>query len=215
MRNSLSVSGNVVIHIGIIFLLCVAGCASTVHKEIFSKDVSYKQKTFSTVKGTVYTAVINSILELSFVIDKENEPDAFVLAKRYFHRGKKNIVIALQAKIVSLPDNKCIVYLNAFETTEKVFIADRTRFFMFIIPLPGGGGKEASQVKIGEQCIDTKDFYDRVFSTIETHLSRLEQQKNANAEPAKTGPTAIPAQNTITPEPAAVPDAGQRPADGT
>lgn len=176
MKRSISFPGNIGIKTCLVLLISICGCASPVHREIFSKDVSFKQKTFSTAKETAYSAVINSILELGFVIDKENASDAFVLAKRYFQRGKKNIIIALQTKIVSLPDKKSIVYLNAFETTERVFIADRTRFFMFIIPLPGGGGKEASQVKVGEACIDDKDFYSRVFSAVETNITRLDQQ---------------------------------------
>ena len=66
-----------------------------------------------------------------------------ILAVRSIKKGKRTWILALQAHFFKLDDNKTRLYLNAIETTERTYVADRTRFFLFVVPLPGGGGKEA------------------------------------------------------------------------
>ena len=151
----------------------IVGCATPAYKEVFREESTYNQKEFSVSKDILYKAIIKAICSRNFIIEKEEEGKGFILAKRYFQRGKRNIILALQVKIIPDQENKSTVYLSALETTEKLYIADRTRFFLFIIPLPGGGGKEASQIKEGEKIIKDKQFYQDFFSVIEDEISIL------------------------------------------
>ena len=45
------------------------------------------------------------------------------------------------AKITLNGENSSTLYLDAIQTTERLFVSDHARFFLFLIPLPGGGGK--------------------------------------------------------------------------
>ncbi len=82
-------------------------------------------------------------------------------------------------------ENASTVYLNGVQTTEVSYVADKTRFLLFVIPLPGGGGKEASSIKEGEKTITDPQFYQMFFKTIEA-----------------AAPTVIPAAQTADPAPA-------------
>lgn len=60
-------------------------------------------------------------------------------------------------------------------TTERSYVADRTRFFLFIVPLPGGGGNEASTVKEGEKVINDKNFCKKFFDEIEKTIKKSQK----------------------------------------
>ena len=92
------------------------------------------------------------------MIEKEDQASDFILAKRSFQKGKRTTALLLQAKITSEAENKSTVFLSAIEIKEASYVADRTRFFLWIVPLPGGGGKEASSVKEGEEVIKDRKF---------------------------------------------------------
>jgi hypothetical protein len=166
----------------IIFLvgfLFIAGCGTgKVYREIMKDKPSYNSREFSVSPDILYQAVMRIIYSKNFIVEKENQKDGFILAKRYFQKGKRNVILALQAKILPYADNKSLLYLNAFQTTERLYVADRTRFFMFIIPLPGGGGKEATKVKEGEKIIEDKKFYGELFSAIENEIHILVEKGN-------------------------------------
>lgn len=152
----------------------IAGCATVpVHKEIFREGPTYNQKEFSVSKDILYQAVIKVVCSKNFIIKEENKEKGFILAKRPFQKGKRTIVLALQAKITADEENRSALYLNALQTTERFFVADRTRFFLWLIPLPGGGGKEASKVKEREKTIEDKEFYQNFFSAVEEGIKTL------------------------------------------
>jgi hypothetical protein len=90
--------------------------------------------------------------------------------------------------------NKSRLYLSAVETTERSYVSDRTRFFLFIIPLPGGGGKEASQIKEGEKVVQDKVFYRKFFDFICEQVQEIESCKLPQQEiTAVTAPVSQPA----------------------
>ena len=163
-----------------IFLLCFvflfASCATfNPSKEVFKEKASYNSKKFSVSGELLYQALIKTIYSHNFIIEKENKEEGFILAKRCFQKGKRHIVLLLQAKII--PDeNKSTLYLNALQTTERLFVADRTRFFLWIIPLPGGGGKEASRIKEEERVIENRGFYQKFFKEIEKEVANLRKK---------------------------------------
>ena len=147
------------------------GCASShVYREVMDEDSSYNSKELSFSKDVVYKAVEKTILGKNFIIEKEDKENGFLVGKRAFQKGKRTIVLLLQAKITSEEENKSTVFLSAIETKEASYLADRTRFFLWLIPLPGGGGKEASRVKEGEDVIKDKKFYQNLFMTIEKQI---------------------------------------------
>lgn len=163
------------IHIFLLIIFLLTGCATPVYKEVFKEGPAYNAKEFSFLKDILYKATLRCMYAKNFIIEKEDEEKGFILAKRSFQRWKRTIVLLLQAKVVSDGENKSTLYLNALQTTERFYVADRTRFFLWIIPLPGGGGKEASSTKEGEKIIEDKEFYQNFFSEIE---KQVEQEKN-------------------------------------
>ncbi len=158
------------IFLAVIFFL-IAGCAtSPIYKEIFKEDSGYNSKEFSVSKDILYDAAIRTICSKNFIIEKEDKENGFILAKRSLQRGKRTTILVLQAKITANQENKAALYLNALQTTERFFVADRTRFFLFIIPLPGGGGREATTIKEGEKIIEDKEFYQNFLLAIEKEI---------------------------------------------
>ena len=160
----------------------IPGCATPVYKEILKEKPSYNSKEFSVSKDILYQATIKTIFAKNFIVENEDQEKGFILAKRSFQRGKRTIALLLQAKIILDAESKCTIYLNALQTTERSYIADRTRFFMFIIPLPGGGGKEATQIKEGEKVIEDKEFYQSLFSSIEEEINKNITKKEPENE---------------------------------
>ena len=73
-------------------------------------------------------------------------------------------------------------YLNAIQTTEKIYIKSHTRFFLGLIPLLGGGGEEAERLKEGIRTIEDKKFYQGFFEEIEGEIKRLKRIGKAGGE---------------------------------
>ncbi|MFZ2356594.1 MAG: hypothetical protein WAW67_02065 [Candidatus Omnitrophota bacterium] len=161
----------------IIFILLaifLSGCASShVYKEVMKEGPAYNTKEFSVSKDILYKAVEKTILSKNFMIEKQDPEDNFILAKRSFQKGKRTIVLLLQGKITTEGENKSTVFLNAIETKEANYVADHTRFFLWIVPLPGGGGKEASRIKEGEEAVKDKKFYQQLLSEITEEIEKV------------------------------------------
>lgn len=127
-------------------------------------------RSYQVSQDVLYPAVIETFMIKKFIIEHEEPSQGMITGTRYFHHGKNNSVIALQAKFIKKGDQKTTLFLNAVETTEKNFVQDKTRFFMFLVPLPGGGGKEVSTVKESEKVIDDKEFYETLFAMIDKKI---------------------------------------------
>ena len=134
-------------------LLVVAGCAASVYKNVFKDGDSFNNRTYNVPASELYKIVNHVLMVKNFITEKEDEESGFIMGKRSFQRGKRTIVLVAQAKIEPVNDKRTLLFLNAIQTTEVSYIADRTRFLLFVIPLPGGGGKQASQIKEGEKVV--------------------------------------------------------------
>ena len=168
--------------LAIVGVLLLSGCATfNPSKEVFKEKATYNSREFSLPPDLLYQAVIKVIYSQQFAIEKEDKEKGFILAKRYFQKGKRNIILILQAKIIPEID-KSILYLNALQTSERLFVADRTRFFLWLIPLPGGGGKEASKIKEEEKIIEDRKFYQRFFDRIEEEINKPKEELKDKAE---------------------------------
>lgn len=160
----------------IVFLLFfsffVNGCGGNpAYRSVFREKAAYNSKKFPVSKDILFNAVLKAVYSKQFIVDKEELESGFILAKRVFQKGKKTTVLLIQAKITSDSEQKSALFINAIQTTERLFIADRTRFFMFIIPLPGGGGKEAKKITEEERQIEDRKFYNDFFSCVEKEVN--------------------------------------------
>jgi hypothetical protein len=164
----------------IIALSVLSGCAPS-YRQVLKECPSYNSHDFTAAKGTLYNAAISALCKRNFMIESEDLEKGFILAKRSFQSGRTTTALLVQGKIVSVNESKSTLYLNALETKEVSYVADRTRFFMFLIPLPGGGGKEASTVKEGEKSIQDKVFYQGMFKAIEKEIPLVAQEKPVEA----------------------------------
>jgi hypothetical protein len=158
-------------------MIISSGCASApVYDQIFKEDNSYNQRSFAVSQRELYLATLKTIYAKNFMIDKESEEKDFIVARRSFQEGKKTTILIVQAKIVGDEQGgSSTLFLSGLETTERSYVADRTRFLLFIVPLPGGGGKQASTTKEGERVINDKEFYKNFFNEIDKAINKSQE----------------------------------------
>jgi hypothetical protein len=152
----------------IILMLVFIGC-SPVYRQVLKEAPSYNSCEFSASKDALFQATISTLCKRNFIIENEDKEKGFILGKRSFQSGRRTTVLVIQGKLIPA-ESKTTLYLNAMETKEVSYVADRTRFFLFIVPLPGGGGKEGSSVKEGEKTIQDKMFYQGLFKAIKKEI---------------------------------------------
>ncbi len=158
-----------------LFALIVYGCATPAYKDVFKDKPAYNSKSFAVNRDLLYQATLRAICARNFIIEKDDQEKGFILARRSFQRGKRTIILVLQASVNFDAAEKAVLYLNALETTERHYVSDRTRFFLWLIPLPGGGGKEGASVKEGERVIEDETFYENFLVEIEAEAKKLMQ----------------------------------------
>ncbi|MBF0478390.1 MAG: hypothetical protein HQL26_02805 [Candidatus Omnitrophica bacterium] len=147
-----------------------AGCAQAVYKTCLVDTGIKNSRQFDVGKDDLYKFTMQTLLTKGFIIESENKADGAIAARKSIQKGKRTYVVGIQARIYSLTDKTASLFLNGVQTTEKTFIADKTRFLLFIIPLPGGGGKEATKVTEGVNTIEDQQFYDELFSLIKSNI---------------------------------------------
>ncbi len=177
-------------------IIAISGCATPVYRDVFKEKESYNSREYAVPADILNQAVTRAICSRNFIIEQEAVEKGVVLAKRSFQQGKRTVVLVLQAKLDSLSDDKTMLYLTALQTTETYYVSDHTRFFLFLVPLPGGGGKNASQVKEGEKVIDDKNFYQDFFNAIQKEVLIV----SAKEKTAGTAPSAEKAQAAPVPQ---------------
>ncbi|MCK4809486.1 MAG: hypothetical protein KAS99_00930 [Candidatus Omnitrophica bacterium] len=171
-----------------ILIICflITGCSTTgTYKEVFKEEPFCNSKEFFIPKQILYRKTIKAICSRNFIIEEDNVDKGFILAKRFFQKGKRTIILLLQAKIIADDESKSILYLNAVQTTQKAYVADRTRFFLWVVPLPGGGGKEASKITEREVIIKDEKFYQNFFSAIGKEIEIASKKINRKQEDDK------------------------------
>ncbi len=179
--------------IAVIFTF-LSGCATPVYRQVVDEKASFNQKVFAVSGDILYQGVVRAMLARSFIIENEQPAKGFILGKRTFQQGRKTTALLLQAKLLADAPNKTRLYLSAVETSERLYVVDRTRFFLFIIPLPGHGGQTATQVKEGEKVIQDKVFYRKFFDFI---CEQVEEVKAC--KPSQQEITAVTAPATVQP----------------
>lgn len=158
----------IILFLGIIF---IAGCSSVpVYKEIQKDNGHDNVRSFMATAAQLQKALMKTLLSKQFTIDKEDAAAGTMNASRYFSQSRNNIVVVFQSRMLAEDASHQQLFLNAIQTTQRNYIADRTRFLLWLIPLPGGGGKEVTKTKESEATINDKSFYDDLFKAIEKNI---------------------------------------------
>lgn len=152
-------------------VLLLAGCGGpSAYQRVFREPSHFNSKVYSADMATTWAAASRAVLALNFAIEKQDKEQGLLQASRHFREGKRTTHLALHLTLQAEPTHQTRVYVSATETAEKVFTRSHTRFFLWIIPLPGGGGTEANRVTEGERTIEEKRFYDSLFQAIDQEL---------------------------------------------
>ena len=154
-------------------LLALGGCARpTAYQRVFgAQERSMNRRTMPATGGSTWAAVKRAALALNFSIDEEDQAKGRATASRLFQDGRKTTKIQLKAEIEPDGSGQTVVFLSAIEETDRLFTRSHRRFFLWIIPLPGGGGVEANRVTETERTIVDQDFYDSFFAAVERELA--------------------------------------------
>ena len=152
--------------------LVLTGCSSTryTYRQVENDNDAMTSHEFHCSLTQLHNAVTAALLGKKFAIDHEDPTVGTLTASRYFTHGYQTIVVVVQSKILSKEDNVQQLWLNGIQTTERNYVSDRTRFLLFIIPFPGGGGKEVTQSKESEFMINDRKFYDDLFARVQANL---------------------------------------------
>ena len=157
----------------IIGLFFLSGCATfNPSEEVFKEKANINSRTYDASVNACFDTLKQVILKKNFSLASEDKETKRLQASRYFQKGKRNIVIVLNANLQSSGENKTTVYLNAVQTTEKLYSQSHTRFFLGLIPLPGGGGETAERLKEGEITIGDQKFYEGFFDEIGEEIGK-------------------------------------------
>ena len=156
-------------------LLVAEGCGGpSAYQRVFNgPDQRVNGKTYSADMEACWTAVQRAVLVLNFALDKQDKANGTLEASRYFKEGRRTTRITLQVNVQPDGRHQSLVYATAIQTAEQVFVRSHRRFFLWVIPLPGGGGSEANRVTEAEWTVRDRKFYDTFFQTVERELQTL------------------------------------------
>ena len=155
-------------------VLFMSGCATfSPSGEVFKEKANINSRIYDAPINACFDVLKQVVLKQNFSLASEDKEAKKLQATRYFQKGRRSIVIVLNANLQSLGENKTTLYLNAVQTTEKLYAQSHSRFFLGIIPLPGGGGETAQRLKEGEITVEDKKFYEGFFDEIGDEIRKL------------------------------------------
>lgn len=162
----------------VLLIICLAlfaaGCSSTkyVYKEITQDKDPYNSRTFQCSSAELLTAIERMVLSKKLSLETEDKAAGTLTAFRKFTRGSQTVVVVVQAKIISSTEKEQQLFLNGIQTTERNYVQDKTRFFLWLVPLPGGGGKQVTTSKEADVFIEDKAWYQDLFNEIQKNLKQ-------------------------------------------
>ncbi|MCD6539792.1 MAG: hypothetical protein J7K37_03730 [Candidatus Omnitrophica bacterium] len=169
--------------IAVFAVFFLSGCATfSPSRELFKEKKNINARTYEASTDVCFRALKQVILKKNFTLSCEDKESKKLQSRRFFQKGKRTITIVLNANLESIEENKTTIYLNAIQATEKIYVRSHTRFFLGLIPLPGGGGEKAERLKEGERTIEDKKFYQGFFEEIEGEIKRLKDTGKAGGE---------------------------------
>lgn len=155
------------------FVFFLSGCATfSPSEEVFKEKANINSRTYDAPVNACFDTLKQVVLKKNFSLASEDKEVKRLQATRYFQKGRRSIVIVLNVNLQSPGENKTTVYLNAVQTTEKLYSQSHTRFFLGLIPLPGGGGESAERLKEGEITVEDQKFYEGFFDEIRDEIMK-------------------------------------------
>jgi hypothetical protein len=145
---------------------------------------------FAASQEDCWMAVSRAVLALNFGMETQDPARGFLQASQHFKRYRGTTTVTLRVNLEPEGD-QTRVYASADERTEKVFTRSHTRFFLWVIPLPGGGGAEAARVKTGEWTVRDRKFYRSFFQAVEQELNGLAAEPAAPMPGSGAAPGAV------------------------
>ncbi len=152
------------------FAAVIAGCSYQSQRHILKEDTVGNVKVFDASPAAIYQAFVRTALMKNFIVKEEDAQAGSILVERPVEKGKRTYIVCLQARVFEDAPGKSSLFLNGNERCERTYVRDNTRFFLFIIPLPGGGGKEATTVVESEKPIRDEFFYKEFFAMVSSNL---------------------------------------------
>ena len=148
-----------------------AGCGGpSAYHGVFQGPRPENARMFSIDQATCWAAVNRTVLALNFTPEQQDEVKRLLQATRYFGKSRRTRAVRLTISLQPSREGGTMVYANATEVAERVFTRSHRRFFLWVIPLPGGGGVEASRVKEGEWTVSDPVFYAQFFEALGREL---------------------------------------------
>jgi hypothetical protein len=171
--------------------LALAACSPTrnIYKEITRDKDPYSTRIFQCTSAELQEAVEKVVLTKKLSIESEDKAAGTLTAFRKFSQGYQTVVVVLQAKIISNGEAGQQLFLNGIQTTERNYVSDKTRFFLWLVPLPGGGGKQVTTSKEADIFIEDKAWYKDLFDEVQKALPK----KEIAAVVAEAAPVEAPA----------------------
>ena len=153
-------------------VLLMSGCGGpSAYQRVFQDEARpANRRTLAAPPEAVWGAVKRAALALNFSVDDEDQRSGRLAASRLFQDGRKTTTIQLHVNVEPQGAGQATVFLNAIEASDRLFTRSHRRFFLWIVPLPGGGGVEANRVTEAERTIEDQAFYDSFFSAVDREL---------------------------------------------
>jgi len=162
-----------------LLLVTAVGCSSVpVYKEIQKSNGQDNVREFTTSSAELQKALVKVLLSKQFTITNEDDVAGTVTASRSFSQSSDIIVITLSCRMFLNNGNKQQLFLNGVQSNQRNYIRDHTRFFLGVVPMMGGGGKDVTKTKAYEAAIVDKSFYDDIFDAIRKNLSAQGRLQN-------------------------------------
>lgn len=150
----------------------LTGCSPSryIYKEISQDKSSYNTQTYEVAAADLNKAVTQMLLAKKFEITEKNEDAGTITATRVFSKSYQTTMVKVQASVVTNSEKNQSLYLNGVQSTERHYVQDHTRTLLWVVPIPGGGGKSVSTSKEADVTIDDAEFYKDLFDGVRKNL---------------------------------------------
>lgn len=151
-------------------LTILAGCSGpSSYERVFERTAQPNVRGYPAGQAECRQALSRAVLQLGFAVEPAGS-DERLRAGRQFQDGKRTTTITVEATLQAQDEANTLIYLTATESRERLFLQSHRRFFLWIIPLPGGGGTTASRMTESVRTVTDPEFYDAWFAAVSREL---------------------------------------------
>lgn len=158
----------------LIFFMVLSGCGKREHyKNVFNEDVRHNTYTYDMPVDTIWVATEMAVLAEGFNLEKIDKNNMAMVATKTFKDDNDTVTLTLSVTARS-EENGTTLYATANQTREQ-FHSSRNYDWLLIIPRPTGS--TASNVKVGEETIEDREFYQKFFKTVEKAAGAVKKEQ--------------------------------------